>query len=68
MTFDLNQIWYDERYVQDTLPKIDDNTIKDNVSVTSSNFSRNDGTITILNHLLAKIHSKSPLTNKILIQ
>ena len=32
--------------------------MKDNVTVTSSNFSRNDGMIRILTHFLAKNHSK----------
>ena len=31
-----------------------DNRIKDNVTVTSSNFSRKDGTIRILAHFVAK--------------
>ena len=45
-----------------------DNTIKDNVKVTSSNFSQNDGTIRILTHFLAKIHRKLTVNNKNLIQ
>ena len=46
MTFNLNKIWHEVRWCQDTLPKeFDGNTITDNVTVTSSNFSQNDGTI-----------------------
>ena len=37
-------------------PKIEDNTIKDKVTVTSSNFGQNDGTIKILTHLMTKNH------------
>ena len=47
--------------------KIHDNTIKDNVTVTSSNFSENVGTIRILTHFLAKNHSKLPIAEKTLI-
>ena len=36
--------------------------------VTSSNFSRNDGTMRIFTHFRAKNHSKSPITGKNLIQ
>ena len=46
--------------------KIHDNTTKDNVTVTSSNISRNDG-IRILTHFLAKNHSKLPIADKNLI-
>ena len=42
------------------MKKIQDNTIKDNVKVTSSNFGRNDGTIRILTCCLVKNHSKIP--------
>ena len=41
-----------------------DNTIKDNVTVTSSNFSRNDGTIRILTYFLAKNHGKLTTEDK----
>ena len=50
------------------LKKIRDNTIKDNVTVTSSNFSQNDGTIRILTHFLAKNHSKLTIEDINLIQ
>ena len=49
------------------MEKIYDNTIKDNVTVTSSNFSRNDGTLRILTHFLAKSHNKLPTADKNLI-
>ena len=48
--------------------KIHDNTIKDNVTVTSSIFSQNNGTIRILTHFLAKNHSNIPMTDKNVIQ
>ena len=48
--------------------KVRDNIIKDNVTVTSSNFSRNDGTIRILTHLLPKNHSKLTIEDINLIQ
>ena len=41
-----------------------DNTIKDNVTVTSSNLSQNNGTISILTHFSAKNHSKLPIADK----
>ena len=50
------------------MKKIRDNTIKDKVTVTSSNFSRNDGTIRILTHFLAKNYSKLTIEDKNLIQ
>ena len=50
------------------MKKIHDNLIKDNVTMTSSNFSRNDGTIRILTHFLAKNDSKLPIADKNLIQ
>ena len=40
-----------------------DNTVKDNVTVTLSNLSQNDGTIRILTHFLAKNHSKLPIAD-----
>ena len=40
---------------------IHDNTIKDNVTVTSSNLSRNNGTTRILTHFWPKNHSKLPI-------
>ena len=42
--------------------KVDDNTIKENVTVTSSNFSRNDGTIRILTVSMARYVSQNGLT------
>ena len=42
--------------------------MKDNVTVTSSNFSQNEGTIRILTHFLAKNHSKLPIEDKNLTQ
>ena len=42
--------------------------MEDNVTVTSSNFSQNDGTIKILTQFLAKNHSKLPIGDKYLIQ
>ena len=48
--------------------KIRDNTIKDNVTVTSSNLSRNDGMIRFLSHFLAKNHSKLTIEDINLIQ
>ena len=50
------------------MKKIRDNALKDNVTVTSSNFSGNDGTIRILTHFLAKNHSKCTIEDKNLIQ
>ena len=50
------------------MKKIHDNTVKNNVTVTSSNFSHNDGTIKILTHFLAKKQSKFPTEDKNLIQ
>ena len=59
MTFNLDKFWYGVRQYQGKIVKdIQDNTIKDNVTVMSSNFSRNDGTIRILTHFLEKNHSK----------
>ena len=43
--------------------KIDDNTIKDNITVKSSNFSQNDGTKIILINFLAKNQRKLPITD-----
>ena len=69
MTFSLNKFWYDVRQHQgEFVKKIRDNTIKDNLTVTSSNFSRNDGTIRTLTHFLAKNHSKLTIEDKNLIQ
>ena len=50
MTFNLNNICYEV--------KIDDNTIKDNATVTSSNFSRNGGTIRFWTSFIAKHYGK----------
>ena len=47
-------IWYGVRQYQGEFAKHHDNTIKDNVTVTSSNFRRNDGTMRILTHLWPK--------------
>ena len=41
-----------------------DNTVKDNVAVTSSSLSRNNGTIRILAQFLAKNQSKLPISDK----
>ena len=69
MTFSLNKFWYGVRQYQDEFVKrIHDNTVKDSVTVRSSNFSRKDGTIRILTHFLAKNHSKLPVEDKNLIQ
>ena len=55
MTSNLDKFWYEvKQYQGKFVKKIRDNTIKDNVTVTSSNFSLNDGTIRILTHFLAK--------------
>ena len=65
MTFNLNKIWYGVRLYQDILAKkIDDSTIKDSVTVTSSNFSGNNRAIRILTHFTDKNHSKLPITDK----
>ena len=45
--------------------KVRDNTIKENVTVTSSNFSQNNGTIRILTHFLVKNQSKLTIEDKI---
>ena len=50
------------------LKKIRDNTMKDNLIVTSSNFSQNDGMIKILTHFLAKNHSKLTIEDINLIE
>ena len=64
--FNLNKFWHEIRYYQgEFVKKISDNTIKDNVTVTSSNFSRNNGTIRILTHFLAKNHRKLTIEEKI---
>ena len=53
MTFNLNKFWHEVRQYQSKfLRKLRDNTIKDNLTVTSSNFSQNDGTMKILTHFL----------------
>ena len=49
------------------MKKIHDNTIEDNVTMMSSNFSRNDRMIRILTHFLVKNHSKLPIADKNLI-
>ena len=67
-TFNLNKSWHEVRYYQDKFAKkIHDNTIKVNIAVTSSNLSRNDGTIRILIHFLVKNQSKLPIADKNLI-
>ena len=44
MTFSHNKFWYGARQCQGEFVKKDpDNTIKDNITVMSSNFSQNDG-------------------------
>ena len=55
VTFNLNKFWHGV---------IHDNTIKDNVTVTSANLSQNDGTIRILTHFLAKNYSELPIADK----
>ena len=56
MTFNLNKFWHGVRWYQGEfmIKKIHDNTIEDNVTVTSSNFSRNDGTIRISTHFVSQ--------------
>ena len=49
------------------MKKIHDNSIKDNVTVMSSNLGRNDGTIRIFTHFLAENDSKLPIADKNLI-
>ena len=49
------------------MKKNHDNTMKDNVTATSSNFGQNDGTMKILTHFLAENHSKLPIAEKNLI-
>ena len=69
MTFNLNKFWHEVRQYQGKfLRKLRDNTIKDNLTVTSSNFSQNDGTIRILTHFSAKNHSELTTEDKNLIQ
>ena len=69
MTFNLNKFWHEVRQYQDEFVKeIRDNTIKDNVTVTSSNFSQNNGTTRILTHFLTKNHSKLTIEDKKLMQ
>ena len=69
MTFNLNKFWCKVRkYKREFLKKIHDNTIKDNVRVTSSNLSQNDGRIRILTHFFARNHSKLPIEDINLIQ
>ena len=69
MAFKLYEIYCWRRQYQDTLPsKIDENTIKDNITVTSSNFIQNNGTIRILTHFMAKTHSKLLITDQNMIQ
>ena len=48
--------------------KIYDNTIKDNITLISSNFTQDDGTIWILIHFMPKHRNKLSITNKIFIQ
>ena len=50
------------------MTKIHDNTTKDNATVMSSNFSQNDGKISILTHFFVKNHSKLPIEDENLIQ
>ena len=49
------------------MKKTHDITIKENVTMMSSNFSKNDETIKILTHFLAKNHNKLPIADKKLI-
>ena len=55
------------QYQGESVKKIHDNIIKDNVTVRSSNFSQNDRMIRISTHFLAKNHSKLPIADKNLI-
>ena len=49
MTFNLNKFWYGVRWYKGKfVKKVQDNTTKDNFTVTSLNISENDGTIKIL--------------------
>ena len=69
MTFNLNTFWRDVRQYQGKLvKKNNENRIKYNVTVTSSNFSRNDEKIRILTHFSVENHSKLPIADKSLIQ
>ena len=69
MTFNRNKFWHEVRWYQgEFVKKIHDNTIKDNVTVMSSNYSQNNGMIRILTHLLAKNDSKLTIENKKMIQ
>ena len=69
MTFNLNKIWYGVRkYQGESVKKNHDNTIKDNVTVTSSKFSGNNRTISIWTHFYAKNRGKLPIEYKHLIQ
>ena len=64
-----NKIWYGVRHYQDTLTKnFDDNTVIDNVTVTSSNFSQSNEMIRIMIHLMTKNHGKLPITDISVIQ
>ena len=66
MTFNLNKVWHGVRkYQSEFVKKIYDNKIKDNVTLTSSNFNQTDGTIRILTHFLAKNHSNLQIADKI---
>ena len=68
MTFNLNKFWHGvTQYQGKSVKKTHDNTIKDNVTVTSSNLSQNDGTIRILTYFSAKNHSKLLTADKSLI-
>ena len=68
MTLDLSKVWWIEKYNQDRLPKkFGDSTNKENVTVTSSVVVRNDGTIRILTHFMAKNYSKLLISDKILL-
>ena len=66
MTFNLNKFWHGVRQYQGEFVKYRDNTIKDDITVTSSNFIRNvnDGTIKILTHFLGKNDSELPIADK----
>ena len=48
--------------------EIHDNTINDNVTVTSSNFCQNGGIMRVLAHFMAKNHSRLGITDKNLIR
>ena len=64
MAFKLNKFFAWSKIVAGSVcKKIHDNTIKDNITVTSSNVSRNNGMIRIFTYFLAKNNSKLPIAD-----